>query len=109
MNTIELQGTTSEDRAAWLKSMLVRGLCNITFTKVNGEVRTMPCTLSEALLPAQPVHVTNTDNPVDFPAVKKQKKANPDVISAWCTDKNEWRSFRVMNVTQVEAPDAVHN
>jgi len=85
-----------------LTEMLRNSVCEVTFTKVNGETRTMPCTLSEAIIPPVPVHATNTDNPIDFPKVKKEKKVNPDVMSVWCLDKKEWRSFRVMNVTQIE-------
>jgi hypothetical protein len=82
-----------------LTEMLRNNVCKVTFTKVNGEIRTMPCTLSEAIIPPAPVHETNTDNPVDFP---KPRKVNPNTISAWCTDKKEWRSFRIANVTNVE-------
>jgi hypothetical protein len=82
-----------------LTEMLRNNVCHVTFTKVDGSVRVMPCTLKESLLPPAPVHVTNTDNPVDFP---RAKKANPNTISAWCLDKKEWRSFRVANVTNVE-------
>jgi hypothetical protein len=84
-----------------LDDMLHQHVCEVTFTKVNGELRTMPCTLKEELIPPAPVHVTNTSNPVDFPVVKKEKKFNPDVMSVWCLDKKEWRSFRVANVTEV--------
>jgi hypothetical protein len=74
----------------------------VTFKKVDGEIRTMPCTLDEALIP-QPVHITNTDNPIDFPKPKKEKKFNPAVMSVFCTDKQEWRSFRVENLLTVRA------
>ena len=77
---------------------LKEGVCEVTFTKVNGEVRVMPCTLKEGLVPPAPVHVTNTDNPVDFPKVKTN---NPNTLSVWCTDKQAWRSFRVDSVTKV--------
>ena len=90
----------------WIRGLLVNGVYNVTFTKVNGETRTMPCTLKEDMLPPKPVHVTNTDNPVDFPKVKKQ---NPENLSVWCTDKQEWRSFKIMNVTSVEAVDGKQN
>lgn len=70
----------------------------VTFTKVDGTVRTMPCTLNEAMLPPAPVHITNTNNPIDFPKVKK---VNPAVMSVFCTDKQEWRSFRVDNVISI--------
>lgn len=101
MRTVDLVGSTPDERNQWLKDLLKQHVCDVTFTKVNGEIRIMPCTLIEALLPPQPFHVTNTDNPVDFPAVKKQKKTVPEVLSVWCLDKLEWRSFKVMNVTQV--------
>jgi hypothetical protein len=77
----------------------------VEFTKVNGEVRTMPCTLNESLIPPASVHVTNTDNPVDFPVPKREKKTNPDVMNVWCLDKKEWRSFRIANVISAKAKD----
>lgn len=83
-----------------LAEQLRTGVFTVTFTKVDGTVRTMPCTLDESIIPSAPVHVTNSDNPIDFPKVKKE---NPAVMSVWCTDKREWRSFRVANVTRVEA------
>ena len=88
-----------------LSLMLHAGECVVEFTKVNGEVRAMPCTLNESLIPPAPVHVTNTDNPVDFPAPKKEKKQHPDVMSVWCLDKKEWRSFRIANVISAKAKD----
>ena len=101
MNAIELQGSTAEGRNAWLKNILADGVYAITFTKVNGEVRTMPCTLKESILPARV--------PVNESAEKKTRAPNVDNLSVWCTDKNEWRSFKVMNVTQVEALDGIQN
>ena len=77
----------------------------VEFTKVDGTVRSMPCTLSETLIPPPPVHETNTDNPIDFPAPKKEKKQNPDVMNVWCLDKKEWRSFRIANVISAKAKD----
>ena len=88
-----------------LSALLHSGECVVEFTKVDGTVRSMPCTLSEALIPPPPVHETNTDNPIDFPAPKKEKKSNPDVMSVWCLDKKEWRSFRIANVISAKAKD----
>ena len=91
-------------RTTTLLTMLMERDCIVTFTKVNGETRTMPCTLREEVLPPLPStnvpHYTNTDNPIDFP--KSEKKPNLDVMSVWCTDQNGWRSFRIMNVTKLE-------
>lgn len=88
MKTLDLVGTTAQERGNWLKSILTKNVCDVTFTKVNGETRTMPCTLKPSSLPEA--------------VVKESKKApNPDTLSVWCVDKKEWRSFRVMNVTEV--------
>ena len=88
-----------------LSNLLHSGECIVEFTKVDGTVRTMPCTLNEALLPPMPVHETNTNNPIDFPAPRKEKKVNPDVMSVWCLDKKEWRSFRIANVISAKVKE----
>jgi len=90
-----------ESRNREIRNLLHSGVCEVTFTKVDGSVRVMPCTLSESIIPPAPVHVTNTDNAIDFPRAKKEKQPNPNVVSAWCIDKQEWRSFRVANVQRV--------
>ena len=73
-----------------LKQMLQENQCEVTFTKVDGSVRVMPCTLKSDLLP---VIETKTEKAV--------KKENLDTLSVWCLDKKEWRSFRVANVQTV--------
>ena len=73
-----------------LKQMLQENQCEVTFTKVDGSVRVMPCTLKSDLLP---VIETKTE--------KAAKKENLDTLSVWCLDKKEWRSFRVANVQAV--------
>lgn len=77
-----------------LSELLHSGECVVEFTKVNGELRTMPCTLKAELIPPAPV--------VEGKIVK-EKKPNPDVISVWCLDKKEWRSFRIANVISAKA------
>lgn len=62
--------------------------CRVTFIKVNGEKRVMSCTLKEDVIPAvEP---------------KGTKKPNESVVSVWCLDKREWRSFRVANVVDLQ-------
>jgi hypothetical protein len=71
--------------------LLYKHDCEVTFTKVDGSVRVMPCTLREEAMPQRDVnkfHETQT--------------VNENVISAFCLDKNEWRSFRVANVTDIK-------
>jgi hypothetical protein len=92
---------TNEDlatRRTMIAEALKNKVCEVTFTKVDGSLRDMPCTLDASIIPPAPVHTTNTDNPVDFP---KTKKENPAVMSVWCTDKQSWRSFRIENVLRI--------
>lgn len=85
---IELQGTTAEERRQWLSELLKSGTYTVTFTKVDGTVREMPCTLQESQLPERTV-------------TESKKKVNAENLSVWCVDKQEWRSFKIMNVTSV--------
>lgn len=68
--------------------------CTVTFTKVNGETRVMPCTLREDIVPKPPVEIASKS------VVKRHE--NQNVVSVWCTDKREWRSFRVDNVVDLQ-------
>ena len=101
---------TNTITAETLRTLLLENECIVEFTKVNGEVRSMPCTLKAEVIP-DPIpapnflHFTNTDNPIDFPVVKKEKKVNPDVMSVWCLDKKEWRSFRIANVISAKVKE----
>jgi hypothetical protein len=72
----------------------------VTFTKVDGTVRTMPCTLNEAMLPKVEQITPGPDTPPP-----RVKKFNPAVMSVFCTDKGEWRSFRIENVISVTAKE----
>lgn len=72
-----------------LIEQLSSNICEVTFTKVNGEQRVMPCTLREDLLP-----------PAKEP--NKERKVNEAVLSVWVTDANGWRSFRVDSVKEIK-------
>ena len=85
-----------------LHKLLLENECVVEFTKINGDIRSMPCTLKEGLVPEPPVHITNTDDPIDFPKVKKE---NPAVMNVWCTDKKEWRSFRIANLISAKVKE----
>jgi len=65
--------------------------CEVTFTKVDGSIRVMPCTLREAAMPQR-----------DAVKFHETRVINEKVISAFCLDKMEWRSFRVENVTNIK-------
>jgi hypothetical protein len=79
-------------------SLLQTGVCEVTFTKINGELRQMPCTLKTELLPV-------VDNKLNE---EKARKSKEDNLSVWCTDKNEWRSFRIANVQQITPIHKTH-
>lgn len=76
-----------------LVNNLKSGVVNVTFTKVDGTVRKMRCTLKEDVLPAQ----------VDLEESIQKRKPNDNVLSVWDLDNNGWRSFRKDSVTAYEA------
>lgn len=81
----------ADQRHRHLLNVLGRSVCQVTFTKVNGEQRIMPCTLRSEILP-----------PKALSEHHQTRLYNPEVISVFCVDKLEWRSFRVMNVTDIK-------
>jgi hypothetical protein len=91
---IEIVGNNELERHMWLESLLREGVYEVTFTKVDGSIRTMPCTLKPDLLPERVISETSGR------VVTKPLKI--ETMSAWATDIKEWRSFRVMNVTEVK-------
>jgi hypothetical protein len=76
-----------------MQHLLTEHNCEVTFTKVNGELRTMPCTLQESAIPAKPVDLASKSS-------EKRLRAL-DVLSVWCLDKAEWRAFKVANVKEI--------
>jgi hypothetical protein len=87
---------TIDERRNILVGLLRQGVCKVTFIKVNGELRTMPCTLDPAIVPPMPSPKLLAEG-----EVPRVKKSNSDNMSVWCTDKNEWRSFKLVNVTEI--------
>ena len=73
---------------------LTKHECTVTFTKVNGETRVMPCTLKDGVVPKPPADVASKST------VKRHE--NQNIVSVWCLDKKEWRSFRVDNVVDLQ-------
>lgn len=88
-----LEDLDLDDRNREIRHLLERHDCEVVFTKVNGELRTMPCTLRESAIPAKPVDIASKSS-------EKRLRAL-DVLSVWCLDKSEWRSFKVANVREI--------
>ena len=80
------------------RETLVEGLKNnlvkVVFTKVNGDERTMNCTLHDSILPEPTITET-------------EKKVNQDAISVWDTDNDGWRSFRVDSIKEFKIVEGV--
>lgn len=73
---------------------LTHSRCVVKFTKINGEVREMPCTLREDIVPKRPIVAEARQS-------ERIVKENEKVITVWCTDKQEWRSFRLENLLEL--------
>lgn len=86
---LELQSRFKE-----MQHLLWDHVCEVTFTKVNGEVRTMPCTLKKDAMPVQ-----------EAKPLRENRDVSYKTLSVFCTDKGEWRSFRVANVTELKVID----
>ena len=74
-------------------SALQSNICDVKFTKVNGEERLMRCTLKEDLLP-EPV-ASDTE-------INRNRKPNDSVQVVWDLDKKAWRSFRIDSVLEMQ-------
>jgi hypothetical protein len=76
--------TLTIDKQAIIEQ-LNENICEVTFTKVNGDLRVMQCTLNSSIIPASDTS-ENTS--------KRTKKENPDVLAVYDTMARGWRSFR---------------
>jgi len=65
----------------------------VTFSKVNGEQRVMPCTLQTDYMPE--LSESKVKQVDEF-------SVNKSVIRAFAIDKQSWRSFRVDNISAIE-------
>ena len=74
-----------------IQDLLWEHQCEVTFTKVNGETRVMPCTLMAEALPAR-----------DAAKLHETRVINHNAMRVWCLDKSEWRSFKTENVTRIK-------
>ena len=69
-----------------LNSKLQSGLVQIKLTKVNGEERTMVCTLNDDIVPP-----ATKEEPL---TQKKVRAINEEVQVVYDVEKDGWRSFR---------------
>jgi hypothetical protein len=69
-----------------MQKLLQESVCKVSFTKQDGTVRDMVCTLMESIIVP---HEKKTDR------VKTEKE---DIIAVWDTEKNAWRSFKISSI-----------
>jgi hypothetical protein len=74
-----------------IRQKLMTGPCEVTVTKVNGDERTMVCTLKPDLLPQV--------EQVESKPVKKLSES----IAVFLPEEQVWRSFRVHSVKSIVA------
>lgn len=82
----------------FVKNSLNQGKVLVEFTKTNGEIRSMLCTLNPELIP----ELTINEEAVE---TKRTKKDNPDVQAVWDLEKQAWRSFRFDSIIRLTTPD----
>lgn len=74
---------------SWLQGILINGVADVEFTKKDGTVRKMQCTLKQDLVA---VYEKKTD---------KIKPSNNEVCAVFDLEKQEWRSFRYDSINKV--------
>jgi len=82
-----------EARHELITTMLHKYECIVDFVKVNGELRSMSCTLMDEFMPA--ASQVLKEDVADVPP-------NQGVITVWATDAQGWRAMRTMNITKVQ-------
>ena len=78
----------------WLNGMLKVTDMTITFTKKDGTVRVMKCTLKPDAIPVVEVK--------PLAEGKTPRKESTTSMRVFDLEKNEWRSFTTQSVTRVE-------
>ena len=74
---------------------LRQNVLEVRFIKVNGQERTMRCTLFPAYIPQA------TD--MNYLSEMHEKPENINTVVCWDTEAKGWRSFRVENVSYMES------
>jgi hypothetical protein len=78
---------------SWLKGVLETEIVHLTFTKKDGTIREMKCTLREDHLPE-----VQKDFGEDAPTRSKTK----DTISFWDIESEGWRSCRYDSIKEIK-------
>jgi len=85
----------------WIKNLLQVSTITVQFTKADGTVRDMQCTLNPEQLPDMV-----TTGPVDgivVESTRPRKAPDPHSLRVFDVDKQEWRSFRFDRLLKITA------
>jgi len=85
----DLKGVPTQDE---LLELLRSNIVEITFKKLDGNVRVMPCTLIESYLPER--KTTTVESSSD-------KAKSNSTIAVWATESKAFRSFRYDRIISV--------
>jgi hypothetical protein len=77
-----------------LMEMLRKEVVEVTFLKLDGDERKMPCTLMPSFLPP-----ATKEDPL---TQKKVREISDKVVAVWAVESKGFRSFRYDRVTKVE-------
>jgi hypothetical protein len=77
----------------WLQGLLETSLVHLTFTKKDGTIREMKCTLMDNYIP-------NVQK--DFGEDAPVKSRSKDTVSFWDIESEGWRSCRYDSITQIK-------
>ena len=80
-----------------LMEMLHKEIVEVTFLKLDGEERKMPCTLIPSFLPA-----ATKEDPL---TQKKVREISDKVVAVWAIESKGFRSFRYDRVKSVKIID----
>lgn len=72
-----------------LKQTLENGIVTVTFTKADGSLREMRCTLQPQYLPPQLLQ--------EAPS----RSVNMNTMAVWDVEANGWRSFRIDSIQSI--------
>lgn len=78
------------DRSEMMQT-LQNGISEVTFNKINGDVRVMTCTLDDTIIPADLLPKTS--------AMLDAVEVPQTIIKVYDVKAEGWRSFRVESVT----------
>lgn len=87
----ELKGIPTREK---LVEMLASDVYSVTFDKINGDERTMTCTLSPQYLPE-----ATRDEPLSQTKIRNLEERT---VVVWDINAQGWRSFRYDRVKRVE-------